>query len=521
MNISTLLRTTYSTDNNISNIKTPSMKKHSILLLLYFSFINIGIYAQENKLTPNKYKISLISSIINETKAPLWQTSNKHGIIPEEDALIAELEAYNTFHSKNNIFKAHIGADIITSTSKTENKLFPSQLYLGLQYHKLLINIGIKHEITRYNGLSSTNGEIQWSNNARSMPGYNITFTDFFSLNNIGNLFRKGTKRSSDSKILFNFEFGDYIANDNRYCGDRTLMHKDFFAVKILASPKTEITCKLNRIIYWAGKSERLGTQPNGFRNYLRVIFQQNGGSDANISDQINKLGNTLGAYNINIKHTFNNDKKLTFYYSHPFEDRSGMRFQNGTDGVWGIYFENKKSHKSYAISHLIYEYINTTNQSGKAGSSFSAGDNYFNNGIYSSGHTFHKRTIGLPLMYPKTSKKGEICMGIQNNTLIAHHIGLDGLVSEIPYTFLFTISNNKGLNYNPYKIEAKNYSCLLQFNIAQKLHFLDSMFNMALIQKHKLNFILGATYSKNKENFLPTNTWGAFLKLSFNFITI
>jgi len=492
------------------------MKKHSILLLIYFSFINIEIYAQENKPSPNKYKISLISSLINKDKAPLWQTSNMHGIIPDENTFIAELEVYHTLYSKNKNFQAHLGADIITSTSREEDNFFPSQLYLGLQYHKLLINIGIKHELTRYNGLSSTNGEIQWSNNARSMPGYNITFTDFLSLSDIGNLFLKKTKQNSSSKILFNLGFGDYIANDDRYCGNKTLMHKDFFAIKILASPKTEITCKMNRIIYWAGENKRLGKQPSGFKNYLRVIFQQNGGEDANISDQINKLGNTLGAYNINVKHTFNNGKKLSLYYSHIFEDKSGMRFKNGTDGVWGLYLENDKP---YAISHFIYEYINTTDQSGEPGTSFSAGDNYFNNGIYNSGHTYHKRTIGLPLMYPQTSKKGDICMGIRNNKIIAHHIGLDGSISKIPYTFLLTLSHNKGLNYRPYKIVAEDYSCLLQFNIAQKLHFLDSMFNMALIQKHKLNFILGATYTKNEESFFPTNTWGGFLKISFAYL--
>ena len=66
---------------------------------------------------------------------------------------------------------------------------------------------------------------------------------------------------------------------------------------------------------------------------------------------------------------------EFSIYHEHPFEDGSGTRLANLPDGVWGIYFkpENQK-----IISSVLYEYIDTSDQSGNK--SVSGFDGYFGN---------------------------------------------------------------------------------------------------------------------------------------------
>ena len=50
--------------------------------------------------------------------------------------------------------------------------------------------------------------------------------------------------------------------------------------------------------------------------------------------------------------------KNFTVYYQHIFEDTSGLRFHNKTDGLWGIELTNLIKNTT-----LLLEYLNTKNQ--------------------------------------------------------------------------------------------------------------------------------------------------------------
>ena len=104
----------------------------------------------------------------------------------------------------------------------------------------------------------------------------------------------------------------------------------------------------------------------------------------------------------------------------------------------------------SNVLSHFIYEYINTMDQSGSQGASDSTygWDNYFNHYIYQSGWAYHGRIIGNPL-FTLGSNKGRYSdrQYIINNRVKVHHIGLAGSVSnEINYRILYTYSENFGI---------------------------------------------------------------------------
>ena len=83
--------------------------------------------------------------------------------------------------------------------------------------------------------------------------------------------------------------------------------------------------------------------------------------------------------------------------------------------------------------------------------------DNYFNNSGYRSGWTYYGRTIGLPLFFPAGTHAGTwtgsgVTLGVENNRIRAHHIGIAGkLFRRAPYKLMLTYSQNYGIYKKAY----------------------------------------------------------------------
>ena len=158
-----------------------------------------------------------------------------------------------------------------------------------------------------------------------------------------------------------------------------------------------------------------------------------------------------------------------------PYEDGRGtIKIQNAPDGVYSLVFNLKD--RSGIVTDVVYEYVHTTWQSGdvhdrpateeemtkvypedvdnywQRPGDFYYGriviggrDNYFNNGEYPSGWTYHGRTLGLPLITPMAANADGVVMGVENNRIRAHHIGIKGNMGLVPYGFKTTYSSNWG----------------------------------------------------------------------------
>jgi hypothetical protein len=137
----------------------------------------------------------------------------------------------------------------------------------------------------------------------------------------------------------------------------------------------------------------------------------------------------------------------------------------NVPDGLWGISLRNK--HFPF-IKGILYEYLNTTDQSGpyndRDGIIYGGTDNYFNHGTYQNGWTYYSRTIGTPFISsPVYNKNGTV--SILNNRVQVHHIGLEGDVSGYSYKFLSSFSKNYGTYGNPFPEMIQNTSMMLEIN--------------------------------------------------------
>ena len=313
-----------------------------------------------------------------------------------------------------------------------------NQYYAGTSYKRLVLKLGAQADPVIYGGLSSTNGNMDWSNNARPLPGISVStdgYIPFFFW-----------------KKWFSFKafYSENLLLDKRYVEDAHLHHK--FITGRASIKKVKFSLGLDHWVYWGGTSPDYGKLP-GFDNYYRYIVGLRGGSNSPANERNNASGNSLGLYLFTVEKDFRNSS-LTFYYNHPFEDRSGLEMDNAPDGLFGLHFQTKN--RKTILSNILYEFQNTTNQSGtynmvRVGDRLTGrgNDNYFNNFIYKSGHVHYNQMMGSPVFIPVIDANG-ISKGFDNTRIWMHHVGLGGWISEnMNWKSMFTWTRGFG-TYDP-----------------------------------------------------------------------
>src|SRR5690606_19711908 len=110
-----------------------------------------------------------------------------------------------------------------------------------------------------------------------------------------------------------------------------------------------------------------------------------------------------------------------------------------------------------------LYEYIDTSDQSGKHG--ISGRDNYFTNGIYRSGWTYEKNVIGLPfILFDKNREVTDTTTAVLSNRSRAHHVGISGTIKGLQWKVKSTYAHYLGTYSRPISPEWKywyNYGSL------------------------------------------------------------
>lgn len=442
----------------------------SFVFPVFFLFLSSLLLGQQRTI---EYQASLSGFVATDNNLPFWAISNQYGLLPDGNGGLAELGLFSGFNTAHKIQFAY-GISAAGYLSRPDNNLLLDQLYISGRWKKIRLDLGMIHRDAEYNGISSTNGNIIYSNNARTLPGYNLR-TDY--------IFVPWTR-----KILsFRFNWADYQLIDDRFV-DNTYLHNKSVFVKIAPWKRLEIVVGLEHWAQWGGDSPLLGKQPTGFKDYLRIVCGKEGGNGASQSDIINALGNHLGREHLAINYLA--DKyTLSFYHDIPFEDGSGTDFRSFPDGIYALYYGSKN--KKQWISDFIYEFHYTKYQSGSRhdrpatpeemekqdpndpfyGRKILGGnDNYFNNGEYQSGWTFYGRTIGSPLITARQPDEKGITPGVYNNRVIGHHIGLKGYAfRKIPYKTMLTYTLNYGIYSQPLAdLPCKQFSFGLEAGIPE-----------------------------------------------------
>lgn len=432
------------------------MKFLATIILLSISSV---LFAQKPGFAP-VFNTSFSSYASSGDDLPFWMTANQNGAFTMQN---------NTYQ----LVQAGLSRSLERDSAKTWGYMYGAnfvfgyagasdfqvnQYWAGLRYKWLILRAGAKPEPIRYAGLSSTNGNMYWSNNSRPLPGVTLSTDGFIPF-----LFWKNW-------FSFKAEYQENFLRDDRYVMDSHLHHKSIY-LRAQLSKSWRITAGLDHNVFWGGTSPYYGKLP-GVKDYFRYIMGMAGSSISPETDILNAEGNTLGMYSLEISKNYSN-MSLSFYYNHPFEDRSGLEMANLRDGLWGLHYAN--ANRKAFLTDAVVEYMNTRNQSGsfhlipdptpnnptrKHGR---GRDNYFNHSVYKSGYVYENHMMGTPFFIPDINNNG-ISTGFRSTRMWMQHFGLKGnLCDHLSWKTMLSWSRNFGRYDAPYPSPLNEFSFLAE----------------------------------------------------------
>lgn len=208
----------------------------------------------------------------------------------------------------------------------------------------------------------------------------------------------------------------------------------------------------LSHNVQWAGVSPEFGKLPSSFSDFL-TIFRGSSSATSNTPDleQSNATGNHIGTWNMGFD--IENESMLVHArFFHLFEDGSGQRMRNGSDGkiTFSVLLKEAMNTKSYPIlDEFVYEYYNTTNASGMGlrdsefpdepfdefGYRTGGQDAYFTNYLYPDAWTYLGQPINSPFFmtqeeaqrWAPNGQELPNANGSASGSILAHHISWSG----------------------------------------------------------------------------------------------
>lgn len=266
-----------------------------------------------------------------------------------------------------------------------------------------------------------SSGSLLLSNNSNAMPKAGFV-----------------AKKRIGTDIFLDYGISHAIFDKNDVYTKAPFLHEKFIYLNF---NKNSNTFKIGFVheAMWGGTinndNKFAGKQPQSFSDFLKIFISGDGPEDFPHS---NALGNHIGIWDF-VYQKSHGDKIFKSYYQHLFEDTSGLRFKNRTDGLWGLELTN------YIYkTNILIEYINTKNQFIDPPY---VSENYYSHGLYSYGWSYKGFILGNPLISP-----------LSNNSNDYIYIGFE---SSLPKNFgirinAFRILNRRDLIKNKIEVSKK-----------------------------------------------------------------
>jgi len=435
------------------------LKKYAVLVA--FFMILISLPAQEKPCDLTGEFESLFSS---SSTLPFWLVHNRSGVYNNQDSPDFML-SLNGFEELDHLFSSssslELGSRLIT-TYGDEADLHFNELYGKLFMRHFKLEAGLFRDEIQFGGLSTTNGNIARSLDARPYPKIRLATNGYIPF-----LFWK-------KWFKFSAEYDEGLLNDSRYV-DGTHLHHKSLCTQAQISKSLLLRLGIDHFVMWGGTSpdKKIGKMPEDLGAYLRYITGRSGNSEFPQTDQNNVCGNQYGSYLLQVEKVFP-DFSLTFNLSHPFDDHSGMDLANKEDNLYGIFLDFKQ--KDQVINQLVYEFTYTKKQGqdvpeDEGTRRYLDADDYYNHGVYRSGATYHQYAMVSPLFAPVIIEDG-ISRGFLNTRFVSHHLGAKGNLSKwMEWKVLLTYTKYFGTWNKPVDPPDDQFSGLLKL-FYQKPHF-------------------------------------------------
>ena len=421
-------------------------------ILFFLIFLPVLIQAQNDTI---KYEVGFMGVASSGKYAPFWLQSDQYGKISSSPFGVGVLAAVSKdFGTKKGRFDYRFKANLLLQTDKGKATAFLHEYYVQARFSVFDLTVGAREEQLGCQDPALSCGGLLFSKNARPMPKITLGIERFTAVPfTYGLLEVKGA--------ISHGWFTDNIYSTN------LLLHHKYLYGRVGGALPVHIEYGVDHVAQWGGSVPGFGKQPSSLSDFKSIFLGHSGGTDATRNDQLNALGNHIISQHLKLDVDIA-DFRVSGYWQNVAEDgpvKLMWYAMNKADGLWGVTVRNAKFP---FVKGILYEYLNTTDQSGpyhdKDGLVYGGADNYFNNGIYQNGWTYYSRTIGTPFISsPLYNSNGGVSI-IQNNRVIVHHFGVDGNVSGYSYKLLSSFSKNYGTYSAPFATNGiKNTSCLLE----------------------------------------------------------
>ena len=404
---------------------------------------------------------------------PFWARTGEDGVLPlRSSGLLMAGTDIRYRHANGIFFEAGTNLAGVLALKSPLNRTpvygMVDRLYVSGGWKMLRMDVGMIPRRGDLGPLSVTGGDFLMSGNARNLPGVNLSSDWIY--------FEKGHWFGVKGNLAH------YQTIDSRRVKG-AMIHNKAIAAKFALGRKVDLIAGFDHYAHWGGDG-----QAESFKDYVKIFFAMRGDASDSPSDQLNAFGNHLGREWARVVWRAR-PFTMTFQYDKPFEDNSGMIFQNFPDGVWTLQFA--LNDREAFVTDVTYEFINTTWQSGDKhditndkGETIILGgrDNYFGNSPYASGWTHFGRTIGLPLILPAMPDADGVVPRVVNTRVRGHHIALAGMVArKVPYRFKATFTENFGTYGVPYPETPWQLSLALEADLAKRLTRLPVVFSLGI----------------------------------------
>ena len=451
-----------------------------LTITIFFVFVTFNPFAQDNEIKREiKYTAEAGTIISTSGETPFWLRANQYGIVPNRLPIFTVRGSVSSDYKKAitkedqyrlSKFDWGFGLNIVGNLGK-ENQFLIPEAYVKAKYGAFEIYAGRRKEIFGLVDSTLSSGSYIWSGNALPMPKIQISIPNFapLPLTN-GFLSLKG-----------NYAHG-WFENSRTDVKNFYLHQKSLYFRLGKPDWKFHFYGGFNHQVQWGGTllhpdpTNQLaynGQVGSSFNDYVNVVTGMSlavagDTTKHGANDAFNRSGNHLGTIDFGFDINTNNFSILC-YRQNIYEDGSLYYLANISDGLNGISVKiKKKSDAKIRLQKIVFEYLNTINQSGSTGSDntnarLRGEDNYFNNVVYTNGWSYNQTSLGTPFINNATDFSGLV---FTNNRVEAFYLGILGVINENVRTELkLSYSLNSPTYSNNLDIIKYQYSGILKIN--------------------------------------------------------
>jgi hypothetical protein len=299
------------------------LRKTIFFSIIFFIVLNTFLLSQEKKFNLT------IKDNPTDWEEYWWLKNNSYGIPNLQSQLKWKFDQNNT-HYQLSIAADENGKIYIGDSFIKHNFSDKTFLRMGRYYR----------DFSTYLNDNLSSGHMLISHNARPMP-------------KIGIVTSKSIKKFE--KLTFEGGIAHGIFEKENFYTKAPLLHEKFIYMHIKNNDYRISWGLVHEAMWGGGYPER--NFSHSFKDFLKIFTAEDGFDEQVVGSHQNALGNHVAIWDFIFEKT-NNDKLAKLYYQHIFEETSGLRFKNGSDGLWGLELTNY-----IPKTNLLIEYLVTSNQ--------------------------------------------------------------------------------------------------------------------------------------------------------------